>query len=170
VPRWTTPARRSRSSITTSATASKRTQGIFSVPTTVELCFLAALLAARRHGDAGRIERMKLQFGLVTSARKLDAWALSCPQNFEAHALIVRGELARVRGRQADATDFYERAIAAARRHGSPKREALALELAARHARTSGDAARGDSLEQEATEAYRRWGAATKASRMGVGR
>ena len=144
--------------------AGKHVEGIFAIPTTAELAFLEALVAARRAGAAGPLERARLTVYIARRLRRLDACARSCAHNFEAHALIVRAELLRVRGRAEPATATYARAVDAARRHRSLKREAIALELASLHARGAGDAARADELRREAAAAYRRWGGLRKAA------
>jgi predicted ATPase len=145
--------------------AKKRTEGIFGLPTTVELHFLDALVAAREHDLAETPWRARLALRLAVhgALRKLKAWATSCPANFEAHALIIEAELARIRGNGARADACFERAITAARTHRSPRREALALELAAAHARATGETAKAEERRLEAVAAYRRWGASAKA-------
>jgi predicted ATPase len=144
--------------------AEKRTEGIFGLPTTVELHFLDALVAAREHDLAGTpwLARLGLRLRVHGALRKLKAWARSCPANFEAHALIVEAELARIRGQGARADECFERATSAARTHGSARREALALELSAAHARAAGDTAKAGQRTTEATSAYERWGALAK--------
>ncbi len=148
--------------------AKQRTQGIFGLPTTVELHFLDALVAAREHGlpETSPLARLRLRFAIARTLRKLNAWARSCPPNFAAHARIIEAELARVRGDAAQADVCFERALTAARTYGSAKREALALELAAAHARARGEHAKGAEREREAIAAYRRWGAEAKAERL----
>jgi predicted ATPase len=148
--------------------ANRRTEGIFGLPTTVELHFLDALVAAREHDLAGAKwhTRLGLRLRVRAAARKLRAWARSCPHNFAAHALIVEAELARIRGRSAQADACFERAIAAARAHGSARREALAMELGAAHARAAGDEAKADERRRDAVSAYRRWGALAKADAL----
>jgi len=147
--------------------AEKRTKGIFAIPTTVELCFLGALVAAQQYGRAaGWRDRLRLRRAITRRIRKLDAWARSCPHNYEAHALIAHAELARARGRARQADMQYQRAIASARRINAPKREALALELAAAHALAQGDHDKAAAWRRQAIEAYRRWGAVAKADAL----
>ncbi len=148
------------------AEAGKRTQGIFALPTMVELVFLQVLVAARRYHDAGRVERVRLLARIVDGVRKLRAWARSCPENYEAHALIATAELERVLGRDRAAERSFRRAAGTARGHGSAKREAMALELAAGHAAARGDQASAARLLKDAAVSYRRWGAVTKADSL----
>ena len=148
------------------AAAEQRTRGIFGEPMVVELCFLAALIAARRHDASSGWERLRPLARLIRHSHQLDAWARSCPDNYLAHALLVHAELMRVVGRRRQAEGAYRGAIAAARGLGATKREALALELAARHAAARRDAALAERRWREAIVAYRRWGAATKADAL----
>ena len=78
--------------------AKERMQGIFGLPTTVELHFLGMRSsAAREHGLPTATPwggRLVLRFQVRGALRKLRAWARSCPANFAAHALI-RGGRAR---------------------------------------------------------------------------
>jgi predicted ATPase len=146
------------------ADAKRRTQPIFGLPTTVELHFLDALVAAREHDQAGLTARLGLRLAIAAKARKLRAWARSCSSNFSAHLAIVEGELARVRGRAAQARRSFERAVTAARAHDDTKRESLALELTAAHERASGDAVAAARAATEASRAYLRWGTEAKAT------
>jgi predicted ATPase len=147
--------------------AAKRKQVTFSVPASVDLVFMEALVAAARFGAASWFARPALVFGVAARARKLARWAASCPMNYEPHFLIARAEEARIRGRAREATARFDEAIASARTRGAPKREAIALELAMAHARRTGDEARARSLQGEAAAAYRRWGAVAKERTLG---
>jgi hypothetical protein len=142
--------------------AKKRTQGIFGLPTTVELSFLDALVAAREHDTASFLSRFSLRWRVGRELRKLRAWAKSCPANFDAHAAIIEAELARIRG-QRRAAECFGRAVRIAKEHGDAKREALALEL---WARGEGGAPAARARTAEAIDAYRRWGALAKADAL----
>lgn len=133
------------------------------VPTTIELFLLNILIAARRYERVALSERPRRVWEILKQLRKLRSCAQSCPSNFEAHYLIGLGELLRIGGRADRADEVFLRAADSARTHGSIKREAWALELAARHAASQGDATRARSLQQRAEAAYRRWGATMKA-------
>jgi predicted ATPase len=144
----------------------RRIHAAFAKPELADIWFTSALVAARGCDGAtaeGRAERL-VQVG--RASRKLDAWARSCPANFEPHAAIVRAELLRLAAPAPIAAAAYETAIAAARRHGQPKREAIACELAERHARTMGDALAARQYRRAAVDAYRRWGATAKAEML----
>jgi predicted ATPase len=138
--------------------AAARTRGIFAIPTTVELCFLEALVAAQQASASSGWQRALRIAAVASRCRRLEAWARSCPANYRPQAMIARAELLRILGSRL-ARGAYERAIAAARQAGAPKREAIALDLAAAHAAARGDRGQAAAYARRAIEAYRRWGA-----------
>jgi hypothetical protein len=154
------------------AEVERRSFTVFANPLTVEIRFLRALVAARVCASASPLRRLGGIVRVAREAGRLDRWARGCPANFEAHAWIVRGELARLVGRTRTALERFERAIASARRFGAPKREAIACELASEIARARGDDYEATRYRVLAIDAYRRWGATAKArmlERSGVG-
>lgn len=134
-------------------------RAIFGTIMVVELAWLEALVAARRFDHAPRAARAKLLWTVASRVRKLASLARIRPDNFDAHHLLARAEMLRITGRAARARETTERAIAAARAQGSPKREAIGLTLAADEARRRGETARARELESAARDAHRRWGA-----------
>jgi hypothetical protein len=142
-------------------------KAVFGMPSTADIWTLGALVAAGGYEGASVAGRVQRLARVVRAARKLEEFARSCPENFEAHAALVRAELARIRGRGEKAAEGYERAIAAARKYDAPKREAIACELAGRHARASGNGAQAERYRRMAIDAYRRWGATAKAGLVG---
>src|SRR5690606_22190713 len=98
----------------------------------VEHNLLHVLVAARCcEGEPWRMRRRRRR-AIARRLKRLARWARACPANFEAQYLIACAEKARVAGDHAAASAAFDAAIASARRHGAVKREALALELAAR--------------------------------------
>jgi len=140
-------------------------KAIFGMLTTVELAWLEALVAARRFDAAAMAARPALLWAIATRVRKLRQLAKINPVAFEAHYLMSLGEMMRITGRPTKATTTFERAVRTARAHGSLKREGIALDLAAAHARLRGDTARAGALRRDASDAYRRWGAVRLAER-----
>jgi predicted ATPase len=138
----------------------KRIQIVFGLPTTVDLWWLDALVAARLHDTASWTARVGLRMRVSKRVSKLKSWARSCPANFEAHHYVAGSELARIEGDLKGAQAEIERAVTAARAHRAPKREAFALELAARVALARGEDP--TAARREAAEAFRRWGAALR--------
>ena len=139
----------------------KRIQIVFGLPTTVDLWWLDALVCARLHDTAPWTARVGLRRRVAKRVAKLRSWARSCPANFEPHHHLASAELARIDGDLERATEEVERAITAARAHKAPKREAFALDLAARLAEARGEDPAAP--RREAVEAHRRWGRFTSA-------
>jgi len=140
--------------------------GIFGTPTTVEHCLLHVLVDARRCEGATWWTRRRRRRAIARRIKRLARWARACPENFEAQYLIACAEQARVAGDDDAASAGFDAAIASARRHGAVKREALALELAARHSAALGEAEKASSLLAEAVDAYRRWGAEARVAHL----
>jgi hypothetical protein len=144
----------------------RRIHAAFAKPELADIWFVSGLVAARGHDAAtaaGRADRL-VQVG--RAARKLDAWARSCPESFAPHAALLRAELLRISAPSPIASAAYETAIAMARRCGAPKRVAIACELAERHARAGGDAGSARAYYRQAIDAYVRWGATAKAEAL----
>lgn len=141
----------------------------FSAPGLVDIWFVSALIAAGGYERASTFGRIKRRLYLARAIKKLEAWAMACPGNCEVHAKILRAETLRLRGREGEATRAYEEAIASARAQKTPKREAIACELAAKHLDALGDAARAGRYRQQAIDAYRRWGATAKVAALEAG-
>ncbi|HEY0134658.1 MAG TPA: hypothetical protein VGB85_11275, partial [Nannocystis sp.] len=99
----------------------------------------------------------------IAELRKL---ASSCPANFEARAHLATAEYERVRGNDDAAESAFKLAIRSARKQGEAGTEALACELAGRHAASIGDDIVGTMYLRAAAEAYQRWGAPAIARRL----
>jgi PAS domain S-box-containing protein len=97
---------------------------------------------------------------------ELELWARHCPPNFENRAALVAAELARIEGRDSDATRLYEQAIRSARENGFVHHEALALELAARFYAARGFDRIAKAYLRDARGGYRQWGAEGKVRQL----
>ncbi|WP_437775067.1 AAA family ATPase [Sorangium sp. So ce1097] len=131
----------------------------------IESFYYRALALAALCDEAPPSRRDELPGGLLeceACERQLGEWAESCPDNFLHKHLLVRAELARLRGQEPDALRLYERAIASAREGGFVQHEAIACELAARFYRDRGLTTPADTYLQQARSAYFRWGAHAK--------
>jgi predicted ATPase len=130
--------------------------------TVVEHVFFQALSASAlwRQSDAG--ERASLEGRLQAHLETLATWSRHCPQNFDALRLTIAAELAGLRG---EASAAHEQAIDSARTHGLRHVEAIASELAMRHALVHAPARVG-ALRARAVAAYEAWGAKRKAAAL----
>ncbi|WP_437282400.1 AAA family ATPase [Sorangium sp. So ce375] len=104
--------------------------------------------------------------GLIECERQLGEWATSGPDNFLHKHALVRAEIARLLGREPEASRLYEQAIAAAREGGFVQHEAIACELAAEFYRARGLSMPADSYLRNARAAYFRWGAHAKVEQL----
>jgi len=147
--------------------ATERLQAL-ATPMAVDALFFHALVAGARI-DAGTLDadERALALAQITGVgERMQGWASDCPENFSARHALLTAELARILERHDEAAGRYKDAIRAARRHGETGTEALACELASRHAAALGDDVLADMYLQTAAQAYVRWGATAKAEQL----
>lgn len=90
---------------------------------------------------------------------KLARWARACPANYHHRQLLLEAEMARVAGEDRRATRLFQQSIHDAASGGFTQDEALAHELAGRHARAIGHETAARAHLAEAVVLYKRWGA-----------
>ncbi|KIG15107.1 sensor histidine kinase [Enhygromyxa salina] len=120
---------------------------------------LAAVLAARRWPAAKPGERRRLVAGIRKRLRTVRRFAKVCPENYQAMADIVAGELAALRGQGDAALRLFERARAAALESAAHYVAALASMSLATWADRQGLAVTKSGARRSAREAYERMGA-----------
>lgn len=132
----------------------------------VEYHFYDALCHGAVHDAASPEDRRLHRAKLTEHLKKLETWALHCPENFENRAALVGAEVARLDGRDSDAQRLYQKAIRSARANGFVHNEALAYEVAARFyaARDLEDLA--EMCLVRAREGYLSWGADGKVRQL----
>jgi PAS domain S-box-containing protein len=128
--------------------------------------FYAALARAALCDAAVTAERTRHLEVLAAHHRQLQEWVESCPENFENCAALVGAEIARLDGRELDATRLYELAIHSARANGFIHNEALAYELAARFYAERGFETNSQAHLRNARDCYLRWGALGKVRQL----
>jgi serine phosphatase RsbU (regulator of sigma subunit) len=89
-------------------------------------------------------------------------WAYHAPMNYQHKYDLVEAERARVLNRDADAMEYYDRAIAGAKENEYVNEEALALELTAKFYLEKGREKIAQVYMMDARYAYLRWGAMAK--------
>jgi len=107
-------------------------------------------------------EQKRILEQVDTNQKKMENWAHHAPMNFLHKFYLVEAERARILGKDSDAREYYDRAIALAHENEYLNEEALAYELAGRFylARNQKHVAR--YYLQDAHYAYQRWGAVAK--------
>ena len=133
---------------------------------TAEFRFYGALSHAASWDSAPPDQRQQHLEALTAHCTQLEIWAEHCPENFENRAALVRGEIARIEGRDFDAMRLYEQAIRSARANGFVHNEALAYEVAARFYTARGFDKLADAYLREARYGYLRWGADGKVRQL----
>jgi predicted ATPase len=125
--------------------------------TVVEHAFFQGLSASALWAEGTAAERDLYEACIETRLRSLETWATHCAENYAPLSLTLGAERARIRG-SGDLAAAYGRAMAAARASRFPHIEAIAAELAARHA--------DPAMRAPAIAAYRAWGALRKAESL----
>jgi predicted ATPase/signal transduction histidine kinase len=128
--------------------------------------FWNALAVAVNHDDLAAAERDDALADLKRAQARFENLAQHCAQNFQAQALLLAGEIARIEGREHDAITFYERAIEFAAGRPLLQQAALAHELCGRCLVDAGKPALGRMHLAQARACYARWGAAAKVDAM----
>ncbi|MFL5355994.1 protein kinase domain-containing protein [Archangium sp.] len=124
--------------------------------------FYYALCAAAAYPGASEARQHELLEVMEQQRAYLEKCAGRAPENFAPYHLLVRAELARVKGQRVEAHTRYEEAIAAARASGFTSVEAVACEQASRFQSDLGRIPLASAYLIEALNAYERWGAAGK--------
>lgn len=145
--------------------AAKHLEQASVLPTAAHLCLLQVLYAAQASSPTFA-KRLRARRTARRGVAKLRAWASASPRNFEASYLIACAEEARLVGDALRAAELYDRAALAASAQKMAKLEAMALELASKHAWARGDLAGAERLYARALDAYERWGAMAKVKRL----
>jgi predicted ATPase len=131
-----------------------------------ELAFFHALTVTACYGDASPEQQRVWDRTLDGFQSTLDRCAARGPVLFSHKALLVSAERARLAGDLAQAMGRYDQAMGAAREYGIVHIEAMAAELAARHAPRCGSAAEAADYLDRAVACYERWGATAKARQL----
>ncbi|WP_208352550.1 trifunctional serine/threonine-protein kinase/ATP-binding protein/sensor histidine kinase, partial [Aetokthonos hydrillicola] len=103
---------------------------------------------------------------VIDNQEKMEMWAKYCPMNVLHQYYLVEAEKNRVLGKNYEAGNWYDRAIAAAKENGYIQEEALANELAARFYLSWRREKLAADYMQEAYQCYTRWGAKAKLTHL----
>ncbi|MGJ5632805.1 trifunctional serine/threonine-protein kinase/ATP-binding protein/sensor histidine kinase [Nostoc sp. CALU 1950] len=122
--------------------------------------FYDSLTALATHTDA--TDKTELLERVSNNQAILHHRAVSAPMNFQHKYDLVEAEQHRVLGKNYEAGDSYDRAIAGAKENGYIQEEALANELAAKFYLDWGKEKVAAGYMQEAYYCYARWGAKAK--------
>ena len=96
---------------------------------------------------------------LEINQKQMKTWANNCPENFLHQYLLVEAEMARLAGKELEAMELYDRAIASAKDNEFTQIEALANELAAKFWLGKGQEKFAKLYFTDALYGYQQWGA-----------
>ncbi|HEY0712287.1 MAG TPA: ATP-binding protein, partial [Polyangia bacterium] len=137
--------------------------------TTIEASFhfyYALALAGVAGGSGDRNRRKDLLSALDRELELLADKADECPANYLDRHLLVSAERARLDGRDLEAMQLYDRAIAEAEKQGFTLIQSLACELCAGFYRSRGFERSARAYLEEARAGYQRWGATGKVAQL----
>lgn len=113
-------------------------------------------------GDVPKSEQKLLLKQVTNNQKKMRKWADHAPMNYLHKYYLVEAERARVLGKDREAREYYDRAIALAHKNEYINEEALAYELAAKFYLDTNQHHVARHYLQDAHYAYGRWGATAK--------
>ncbi len=125
--------------------------------------FYAGLVSLAVYPELSAARQRETMRKLGQYQKKLRYWSQYAPMNFAHRHALVAAEQARVAGRQREAREYYDRAVALAHEHGWLNDEALAYELAGQFYLELKLGQFAQLCLHNAHYAYSRWGAQAKA-------
>jgi tetratricopeptide (TPR) repeat protein len=137
----------------------KNATGLFVAP---QCYFYDSLVQLARYPEVDRSEQKRLLKQVAANQKKMKKWARHAPMNHLHKWYLVEAERARVRGKDHQAREYYDKAIELARKHEYVNEEALANELAAKFYLARGKDTLARTYMHEARYCYRKWGATAK--------
>ncbi|MEZ2240857.1 AAA family ATPase [Microcoleus sp.] len=127
------------------------------------LALLAQYPNAQSPTESGRENEQQENLTIVElNQEKMKGWAYHAPANYQHKYDLIEAEIARVKGQNWEAMEYYDLAIAGAKKQGYVQEEALAYERAAEFYLGAGKEEIGQTYMASAYYGYARWGAKTK--------
>jgi PAS domain S-box-containing protein len=99
---------------------------------------------------------------VIQNQQQMQRWQASCTENFAHKYVLVKAELARLKGHYEQAEAYYNQAIELADRHGFIQEQALAAELAAKYWLARGQSLCAQGYLNTAFNSYKQWGGKRK--------
>ncbi|KIL73775.1 ATP-binding sensor histidine kinase [Bacillus badius] len=134
-----------------------------------EYYFYNALWQARFYEEAeGVSEKKRIYRTLQKHARKLKKWADLSPSNYRHKYLLLKAEMQRLTSKRShhETIALYTDSIHYAEQNGFTQDAAIAYECAGNYFAGAGLSVLADPFLKNASEAFKKWGAAAKAQQM----
>ncbi|MCP4135954.1 MAG: AAA family ATPase [bacterium] len=126
-----------------------------------EFYFYYSLILSALCTTSGTIAGMSYKTQLRKNLAKMGTWARNCPENYLHKFLLMKAEMARIKG-NTNAAYIYNQAIRSAWENGYTQNEGIANELAARFYLENRDRSIAAHHVVEARRCYLKWGATAK--------
>jgi tetratricopeptide (TPR) repeat protein len=144
------------------ASAEKYIDRGLGTPSVPVFYFYDSLTRLRVYTSFPKSQQKRLYRKVQSNQKKMKKWAHYAPMNYLHKFYLVEAERYRILGKQQQAMDCYDRAIALAKENQYIQEEALAYELAAKFYLSQGKELIARTYLQEAHYRYLRWGAIAK--------
>jgi predicted ATPase/serine phosphatase RsbU (regulator of sigma subunit) len=142
--------------------AEKYQQGLIGTFVVAQHPFYSSLIVLALYPTANQSHQTEYLGKVAANQQKMKRWAEHAPMNFQHKYDLVEAENARVLGKNWQAAELYEKAIAGARENEYLHEEALAYELAAEFYLGRGMENFAQTYMREAHYGYQLWGAVAK--------
>jgi len=118
------------------------------------------------YAKAAQGEKAEILRKVVQNQGKMEIWANHAPMNHRHKYLLVEAERLRILGREMEAFEHYDLAIAEAHKNGYINEEALSFELTAKFWLNKGKDTLARLYMHKAWSSYRQWGALRKVKHL----
>ncbi len=145
-----------------SAEAEKRLSLILGIVAEAEQNYYSSLSLVALYPEATATEQKEYWSKVENNQKQMKIWADNCPENFLHKYLLIEAEMARITGKDLEAIELYDRAIASAAENEFIQNEALANELTAKFWLGRGKEEIGQLYLKKAHYGYQLWGAQRK--------
>ncbi|MGF7049643.1 putative ATPase/signal transduction histidine kinase [Paenibacillus sp. DS2015] len=123
-----------------------------------------SLVWAQLYEEASAEEQTTYILGIGMRVKKMKQLALRCPENYQHKYMLIKAEMARLKGKNRLAEESYKHSIEAARMYGHIHDLAIAAECYGKYGLRQGKLQLAKIYLTEAYEAYLIWGATAKAT------
>lgn len=130
--------------------------------------FYYSLILTALYPSASELTQKQYWEILNANQKQMKTWADLCPENFLHKYLLVEAEIARIFGKDLEAMELYDRAIASASKHEFIQNEAVANELAAQFWLSKGKEEFAQIYLKKAHYNYQLWGALGKVENLEI--
>ena len=128
--------------------------------------FYSSLTLLALYSQSSLTQQQEYWTKLTTNQEQMKIWSESCPENFEHKYLLVKAEMARIKGLDLEAMELYDQAIASAAENKFIQNEALGNELNAKFWLSKGKDEIAQLYLKKAHYSYQIWGAKRKVEEL----